>query len=193
MRNFLMAATAIAGVAVAMTGTAQAQMPNQPIVSDSLGLNGNGGDFPAPGTVTVRIRARVVVEGGYGTDSGTVGKAGVTNAAGTGQAGNGYKNQGQFFGSSMRIYPGADGVAANGLKYGGAIELRQGGGGGYGSSGSNTVFVRRSYLYFAGNWGKTIIGANDGALGQLINVGALEAFDWTGGLNGSEQFLNCGA
>jgi len=192
MRNFLMAATAIAGVAVAMTGTAQAQMPNQPIVSDSFGQNGNGGDYPAPGTVTVRIRARVDVEAGYGTDSGTVGKAGVTNLAGTGQAGNGYKNQGQFFGSAVRIYPGADGVAANGLKYGGAIELRQSGGGGSGSSGSNTMFVRRSFLYFAGGWGKVIAGANDGGLGQLINVGALEAFDWTGGLNGSTQFLNGG-
>lgn len=197
MRKILMAATAIAGVAGAMVGTANAQMPNQPIVSDSFGQNGVGGDFPAPGTVVVRLRARVDVEFGYGTDSGSVGKSGKTNAQGTGQAGNGYKNQGQFMGSAVRIYPGADGVAANGLKYGGAIELRVSGGGGTGlgigqGSGTNTPYVRRSFLYFSGGWGKVIIGQNDGGLGQLINVGALEAFDWTGGLNGSTQFLNGG-
>jgi len=182
MRKIMLAATAIVGL-TGLTAGANAQMPNQPIVSDSFGLNGNGGDYPAPGTVTVRFRARVVTEYGYGSDNGTTGK-------GTNGKTNGSKDGGQYLGTAVRMYPGVDGALANGLKYGGAIELRIAGGGTGGST-SNTPYVRRASLYVASpTWGKFIVGQIDGALSQLYNIGPIEGFDWTGTANGSNSFAN---
>ena len=183
MRSILRAATAIAAMSALQAGHAHAQMPNQPIISDSFGLNGQGGDFPAPGTVTVRFRARVLTEMGYSTDSGVVGKA--TN----GQP-NGSKNGGLYLGSSVRMYPGVDGTLANGLKYGGAIEMRVNSGGTAGST-ANTVYVRRQFLYVSGGWGKTLVGQADGALTQLYNIGPIEKFDWNGTNNAdTNNFAN---
>jgi len=185
MRKIMLAATAIVGVTGLTAGIASAQMPNQPIVSDSFGLNGQGGDFPAPGTVTVRFRARVDVELGYNTDTAQVGKT-------TAGKPNGSKNGGTYMGSAIRMYPGVDGTMANGMKYGGAIEMRVNAGGTSGSA-ANTVYVRRQFLYFAGSWGKAIIGQTDDALGQQYNIGAIESFDWTGTANGSNSFSNAAA
>ncbi len=182
MRKIMLAATALVGL-TGLTAGANAQMPNQPIVSDSFGLNGAGGAFPAPGTVVVRFRARVLVEYGYGSDSGAIGK-------GTNGKPNGSKDGGQYLGTSVRMYPGVDGTLANGLKYGGAIELRVAGGGTGGSS-TNTPYVRRASLYVSSPAaGKVIVGQIDGALSQLYNIGPIEGFDYTGASNGSTVMVN---
>ncbi len=183
MRKILLAATAAAGLTGLTAGLAQAQMPNQPIVSDSFGLNGAGGAYPAPGTVVVRFRARVVTEYGYDSDSGMVGK-------GTNGKPNGSKDGGQYLGTAVRMYPGVDGTLANGLKYGGAIELRVAGGGTAGSA-TNTPYVRRASLYVSSpTMGKLIVGQIDGALGQYYNIAPIECFDFTCSGNGSVTFAN---
>ena len=179
MRKILLA-TAFAALAAT---AAQAQMPNQPLVSDSFGLNGNGGDYPAPGTVTVRFRARVLTEYGYFTDSGQVGK-------GTNGKPNGSKDAGAYLGTEVRMYPGVDGTLANGLKYGGAIEMRVTGGGTGGST-TNTPYIRRASLYVASpTYGRFIAGQADGALTQLYNISPIEYFDWIGSGNASPQIAN---
>jgi outer membrane protein OmpU len=185
MRKIMLAATAIVGMTGLTAGLANAQMPNQPLVSDSFGLNGGFAGYPAPGTVVVRFRARVLTEYGYASDSGDIGK----NTLGQK---NGSKDGGQYLGTSVRMYPGVDGTLANGLKYGGAIELRVAGGGTLGST-TNTPYVRRASVYVQSPVvGKFIVGQIDGALSQYYNTVQIESFDFAGTSNGSVQFANGG-
>jgi hypothetical protein len=187
MRNFMLAATAIVGItgltAGAFAQTAETLPLSTPVLS---GLKNVDGKFPpvlAPGTFTVRLSARVVTEIGYGSDSGQIGK-------GTNGKQNGNKDGGFYFGNSVRIYPGADGKLANGLEYGGAIEIRQNSGGTTGST-ANTLYVRRSSVYVGTpTVGRVIVGQIDGAVSQFINTGAIETFDYTGTSNGSVSFVN---
>ena len=111
----------------------------------------------------------------------------ITNPTGTNKQAN------YGFGTYARLYPGFDGVAANGLKYGASLEIRQdngtaAGGGAYGSiSGGSS---RRGGLYFRREWGYvgtdqlgTIrFGTVDGP-SSLFATGTFENFDG-GGLNG---------
>ena len=94
-----------------------------------------------------------------------------------------------------RLYPGVDGVAANGLLYGAGIEIRQDGNwpAGQGISGSQSalnarqglLYVRRAWGY-AGtqNLGIVRFGGTDGP-SDLFMVGNNENFG-DGGWNGSE-------
>ena len=184
MRNLMLAATAIVGLtsltAGAFAQTAAPASPGTPVLS---GLKAADGSYQAPGTFTVRLSARVVTEAGYGSDSGVVGK-------GTNGQKNGSKDGGFYLGTAARIYPGADGTLANGLQYGGGIEIRVAGGG-TGGSGTNTLYVRRASVYLGSpTAGRVIVGQIDGALSQFINVGPIEGFDWTGTFNGSTSFVN---
>jgi predicted porin len=96
---------------------------------------------------------------------------------------NGYKLNPVGIGTYFRMYPGFDGVAANGLRYGAAVEIRTNFGAGNaatidgpagvgpatspsGITNSETLFVRRAFAYLANdNVGLFRFGQSDGVLG----------------------------
>ncbi|MDR3530525.1 MAG: porin [Rhodopila sp.] len=135
--------------------------------------------LPAPGTIVIRLNGRVEVEVSADFTSADVGK----NANGTP---NGYKLNPVGISSYVRLYPGFDGVAANGLRYGASVELREnfyagtsgttnGGSTGAvtsasGNSSSQTIFVRRAFTYLASDKvGIVRLGQTDGVLGLFDN------------------------
>ena len=79
---------------------------------------------PAPGTVVIRFNGKVEADVGAGftsLDKVTVppGTAAFPASGGT------YKTNPIAVGSYMRLYPGFDGMSANGIRYGAQIELRE--------------------------------------------------------------------
>ncbi len=181
MRKLLLATVAVLGASMGMSAVADAQTAS-----------------PAPGTVTVRLNGRFrfygyaaydrdVDNNAAGTATGTVNAAGVGTATGT-------NKQANFgFAEFARLFPGFDGVATNGLKYGASLEIRQdqasgAGGGLYGSiSGQNraraALYLRREWGYFGTDQLGTVrFGTVDGPLSLYI-TGNFENFDG-GGLNG---------
>jgi hypothetical protein len=73
---------------------------------------------PAPGTIVIRLNGRVEADVTANFTSADKG----TNPNGTR---NGFKLNPIGVASSMRLYPAFDGVAANGLRYGASVELRE--------------------------------------------------------------------
>ena len=202
MRKLLLASVAVLGASMGMAETANAQ--------DAISLDNSGQSFPTPGTVTVRLNGRFRAYGGVidqnqaRTSNFAVGAAQATastqNAAGQNIAStttfnqglNKVSNYGAF--TYARLYPGFDGVATNGLKYGASLEIRQdnnfGAGGGV-ANGSVTGSNRtRDLLYFRRQWGylgtdkfgQIRIGAADNPA-SLFLTGSFENFN-DGGLNG---------
>ena len=132
----------------------------------------NTDTIPAPGNIVIRLNGRVEVD--VAADYSTVNTGRTASGAP-----NGYKLNPVGIGSFMRLYPGFDGVAANGLRYGAAIELRENFYGGNtvnstngppaitstggvtstvapggasspsGNSSAETVYVRRAFTYLA--------------------------------------------
>jgi len=107
------------------------------------------------------------------------------------------------FSSYVRLYPGIDGMATNGLRYGASVELRTNYYAGAnstsatfaaitpsGNSNLSTVFVRRNFVYLAAdNIGLLRVGQTDG-LGDLLDPGGFTqgggAFDGgVGSFNGA--------
>jgi hypothetical protein len=102
---------------------------------------------------------------------------------------NNYKVNPIGVGTYMRLYPGFDGLAANGLRYGAAVELRENFNSGVFSgsqttavsgtstatspstnSSAETVFVRRAFSYLASDRvGIVRFGQGDGVLGLFDN------------------------
>jgi hypothetical protein len=128
---------------------------------------------PAPGTIVVRLNGRVEVDLSANFTSANRG----LNANGSP---NGYKVNPVGISSYVRLYPGFDGVAANGLRYGAAVDLRENFYGGTtpsgavsspsGMSSSQTIYVRRAFAYLAGDQaGLVRAGAGDGVLGLFDN------------------------
>jgi hypothetical protein len=130
---------------------------------------------PAPGTIVVRLNGRVEVDV---TANFTSVDRGITATG----APNGFKLNPVGISSYMRLYPGFDGLAANGLRYGAAVELRENVGaadrtfantttGGVANSPSantsaETVFVRRAFTYLASDKvGIVRFGQTDGVIG----------------------------
>lgn len=193
MRKLLLATVATLGGSLGVAAVAEAQTTS-----------------PAPGTVTVRLNGRVRAYAGIINDrdadnstngTTTTNVVGIapgntsttTTTAGAGNLGGSQKQTNYSFGTYARLYPGFDGVAANGLRYGASLEIRQdvsggAGGGAYGSVSSNSP--RRGTLYFRRQWGYigtaqlgTIrVGTTDGP-SSLYATGTFENFD-SGGLNG---------
>lgn len=206
MRKLLLATTAGLGLwgapqtdAFAQTVT-PAPLPYQApyAATYSGGMALPAAPAPTPGTIVVRLNGRVrfyayAMNGGdtnnnaAGTATGTVG----ANGQGTATGGNKLSNYG--FAEYARLYPGFDGVAANGLKYGANLEIRQdqASGAGGGAFGSVSQQDRaRAALYFRRVWGYlgtdqfgTIrMGSTDQPT-SLYMTGNFENFD-QGGLNG---------
>ncbi len=129
---------------------------------------------PTPGTLVIHLNGRV--EADVAANFTSVDKG--TNSNGTP---NGYKLNPVGVASDIRIYFGADGLAANGLRYGAAMELWQnfyGGTGdsnpanasnsGSGNSSGQTVFVRKEFAYLAAdNLGLVRVGGAEGVIGLM--------------------------
>jgi len=125
---------------------------------------------PTPGTVVIRLNGKVEFDAlaSWSTNHQVTGVGKVNPVS---------------FAAFMRLYPGIDGMATNGLRYGASIELRENFPGPAGSaqttpvlspgapSGSSytsgeTVFVRRAFVYLAGdNIGVLRMGQTDGVIG----------------------------
>jgi hypothetical protein len=129
---------------------------------------------PTPGTLVIHINGRV--EADVAANWTSVDKG--TNPNGTP---NGYKLNPVGVASDIRIFMGADGRAANGLRYGAAIEMWQNfyGGtadsnpslannNGSGNSSGQTVFVRKEFAYIASDkLGLLRIGGAEGVIGLM--------------------------
>ncbi|WP_428539503.1 porin [Rhodopila sp.] len=170
---------------------------------------------PAPGTIVIRLNGRVEVDV---TANYTSVDKGVT---GTG-APTGFKLNPVGISSYVRLYPGFDGLAANGLRYGAAVELRENVSGGTANgstfangtsvganglvpsgtatgpstnSSNETVFVRRAFSYLASDRAGIVrIGQTDGVIGLFDNcIFTSQCWDaGTGNFNGGEPLQGIG-
>ena len=139
---------------------------------------------PAPGTVVIRLNGRVESDVVADYSTGNVGIA----PSPTGGTPNGYKLNPVGVATYLRLYPGMDALAANGLRYGAAAEVRtaffsgvaQSGGGASNTPGSqssasgntsaNNLYVRRAFTYLAADRiGIVRIGQTDGVVGLFDN------------------------
>ena len=200
MRKLLLATTATLGV----VGLAHAQTTVAPTAAPPVLPNLATSPFtvvpgttPGPGTITVRLNARVNFYMQAGSDSGR-NPGLVTTATGATTAGNtvvlaNTKLANYTFQNYVRLFPGFDGVAANGLKYGGFIEFRTDnsvapGGGINGSVSGAThsrgaMFVRDDFVYLGTDQlGFLRLGSTWGPT-TLFTTGTFENYN-DGGWNG---------
>jgi hypothetical protein len=139
---------------------------------------------PTPGTVVIRLNGRVEVDVAASFSNADRG----INANGTP---NGFKVNPIGVGSYFRLYPGFDGVAANGLRYGASVELRENFASGTATgpatgqaapsttaaatspsanTSGQTMFVRRAFTYLASDQAGIVrLGQGDGVLGLFDN------------------------
>ena len=181
MRKLLLATVAALGASIGVASVADAQTAS-----------------PAPGTVTVRLNGRFRfyafdVQDQESNNNAVGSPTGVVNAAGQGTLTGTNKLAQYGVADYIRLYPGFDGVAANGLKYGASVEIRQdqnsGAGGGIFGSVSQSdrarggLYVRREWGYLGTDQLGTIrLGSTDQP-SSLYMTGNFENFDG-GGLNG---------
>ena len=205
MRKLLLASVALLGA----TGIAQAQMNvNTAPVASVPGANAaaNGAPALAPGQIVVRMNGKFNWYAGFLADGDsnasyyTNSLTAPTTASWFSSGANSIfvhakTNQGVSFASYIRLYPGFDGMAANGLRYGVAAEIRQDNGGrsGGGAAGSisaqnnvrSSLYWRRAYGYVAGDsWGTVRFGSGDGPA-TLFMTGNFENMNdagWNGDL-----------
>lgn len=206
MRKLLLASAAT--LAIGGTGVAsaqetalpatvlQGQVATKPTASVPGANNNNNYQAPAlpgpianptPGSIVIHLNARVMLEAGAGFSSVDT----VSGPAGT------FKRSPTSMQSYVRIYPGMDGLAANGLRYGGSIELREnftaqnantGSSGASGYTSTETMFVRRAFVYLANdNLGILRMGQADGLIGIFDNgVTTFQNLTPTGVFNGGD-------
>jgi len=228
MRNMLLASVFALG-AVGTVGTAIAQTAPQPVqgpvggyVGQSIapapveiapwspltgqliakpgqyvGANNNNNAFgtarsgpagnPTPGTMVIHLGGRVTVQYYQGFNS-------LSNST------PGFSTNSSAMSSWLRLYPGMDGMAANGLRYGAAMEIRQNAGtpanqgganpnsGGGTHSTTQTLYNRRSFVYIGTNeLGIIRAGLGDGLI-TLFDQGrtTMQTFSPTSVFNGSD-------
>ena len=205
MRKLLLATVAVMGASSWVASHADAQIVSSTDGSDSNIVNDTDGQsFPTPGQITVRLNGRfrfyagVIGQGALRTASNgptssnpTVGTTTVQAVNTSAQGLNRLSNYG--FVEYARLYPGFDGVAANGLKYGASLEIRQdnnfgSGGGVYGSTTGQDrtrgiLYFRREFGYIGTDrFGTIRVGSTDQPT-SLYATGTFETFN-DGGLNG---------
>ncbi len=194
MRKLLLASVAVLGGTLALAGNAQAQWAGNSYTNPAGQAAVNGPGFAtalpgygaplAPSTMTVHVGGRVQVYFGTASDSGRNMGSNKTAEWGIQQY--------------SRIYPSVDAMAANGLQYGAALEIRQDNGapakaGASGAANSRgALYFRREYLYFGTpNLGYLRIGSTDQPT-SLMLTGNFENFN-DGGWNGDVPGLISGA
>ncbi len=206
MRKLLLASVAALGASMGMASYADAQIADNtdgqmgPLVNYPINA---GAPLPTPGTVTVRLNGRFrfyagVIDNGPARTSNfsaPASAASTSTASATTNTTNAGINKLSNYGlvDYFRLYPGFDGVAANGLKYGASVEFRmengtEAGGGYLGSiTGQSArrgeVYLRRETGYFGTDrLGQIRVGATDQP-SSLYLTGTFENFD-DGGLDG---------
>jgi predicted porin len=161
---------------------------------------------PSPGTIVIRLNGKIEADI---TANYTSADRGVGANAG-------YKVNPLSINSFARLYPAFDGLAANGLRYGASLEIRENFGSGTGpgpltgsspatatltttpfgtatspsaNSSQETLFVRRAFTYLASDQiGIIRLGQGDGVLGLFDNCIFTSAC-WdagSGGFNGGD-------
>ena len=185
MRKILLAATA----AVCAAGAFNSASAQTPIAVNSGVAGWNSapgtpvpGPTPGPGSITVNLRGRLF--------------AGVTLSSDSGDSTTTGKEQALGMFEYARLYPSFSGVAANGIKYGAFLEIRQNSGGvgpssltgsaaiTSGNASGNTLIFRRETGYISSdNYGTVRFGQTDQAIG-LMMTGTFENFDIGGSWNG---------
>jgi len=149
--------------------------------------------IPAPGTVVIRFNGRVETE--VSADFTSADKS-IPTGSGAITGGGSFKVNPVGVSSYVRLYPGVDGVATNGLRYGASVELRENfpsatGATAYTASSSpsayssgETIFVRRAFVYMGTDKiGIVRIGQSDGVIG-LFDNGSFSSQTWEGGVGG---------
>jgi hypothetical protein len=213
MRKLLLASAAVIGASVGTMGFASAQTTNLPPAvlqgvpqapQSVAGANNNNNyqapmlppgptANPTPGSIVVRVNARVVFY--VAGESSSLDR---TNGTGPTNAGAAKVGPITTLGY-MRLYFAMDGMATNGMRYGGAIEIRSNGAGAAGSTASNgssasttanTLYVRRAFGYVASDQaGIFRFGQGDGPFGIFDNgVTTFQGFNdgaWNGDLPGA--------
>jgi len=211
MRKFLLASAATLGTA-GFVGGAYAQAPapaplaptqgqyiGAPAGSPPAGANNNNNyqaaqlpgpvANPTPGTIVIHFNGRI--ESGMSASFTSLD----TNPGATAGAPP-TKISPVLTNAFMRMFFGGDAMATNGLRYGGAIELRQN----FGTQGSSTassggstytttqtVYVRRAFSYVAGDqWGIVRVGVADGPIGIFDNGVTTFQYLPTGVFNGGD-------
>jgi hypothetical protein len=210
MRRLLLASTAVLGGMLGSAGLANAQTTPAPTPIITFGavpaqpgaipqqvyapFTSTPGPTPAPSTLTVRLDGRVNVYLTAGSDSGR-NPGVVTTAAGTAPVATNTKLSDYSMQDYIRLYPSFDGVTANGLQYGGFLEVRQDnavapGGGLNGSISGATrsrgeLYVRDDFVYVGTpQLGQIRLGSTYGA-STLFITGNFENFNdggWDGDL-----------
>lgn len=177
MRKLLLATVAVLGASIGAASVADAQTAS-----------------PAPGTVTVRLNGRVRFYGFVTSDKDVDNNFAGSSSGNPSTPLTGANKQANYgFAEYARLFPGFDGVAANGLKYGASLEIRQdngagAGGGVYGSVSGRTnvrgtLYLRREWGYLGTDQLGTIrLGSTDQP-SSLYMTGNFENFD-SGGING---------
>jgi hypothetical protein len=213
MRKLLLATAAMLGATVGATGLAVAApaFTNQGTVatpanmgSFTYGDNNYMSGTPTKGSVANPTPGTMVIRLGLMMQVG-IGAAWSNLDTGTSAAGVTQKLSPVLIQEYMRIYPGVDAMAANGLRYGAAVELRQNyasaagaeplTNGGTVYTSTQTVFVRRAFGYVGGNWGIIRLGEMDGLIGTYDEGGATTGvyLSPTGTIvGGNDQALNVG-
>jgi hypothetical protein len=157
---------------------------------------------PVPGSVVVHIDGRVLIDYWSSWTSVDKGTAAGLNA--------GYKVSPNNLATYARLYTGVDGMMANGLRYGGSIEIRENfttvgqangststpgfgplatsaSSGASGFSCNQTMYVRRAFGYIASeNWGIVRFGEGDGPISLFDNGITTFQFSPTSNLSGGD-------
>ncbi len=205
MRNVLLTATTMLASAMGYCTPTMAQTappaPTEGVIASPLAVqaanNYNnsqvvpspGFPTPTPGTIVIHLNGRVAV-GVAESNTNLDHIGGVAPAA---------KLDPTSFIGFMRLYPGVDAMATNGMRYGASVEIRQDFGptvgntansGGSANSFSSTLFVRRAFTYVASdNLGIVRLGQGDGPIGLFdLGVTTFQNFDtggWDGDFSGS--------
>jgi predicted porin len=230
MRKILLASAAVLGASGGLAIAQNAPNPTQgqyvapllggPAAQNNLNTFGTAHPgtavAPTPGTVVIRLNGKVYADfdlsyaSGMQSASGTLNNGAATNA-------NGYKMNPVGVASYVRLYPGIDAMATNGLRYGAAVEIRQNFEGGNsfavtttggvvslpsgtatsgtnasasGVSSSQTLFTRRAFVYLGTDqMGIVRLGQQDGLIGIYDATGIFTVGSWDGGIG---NILNSG-
>ncbi len=209
MRKLLLASAAIfgatGGLAFAQAPTTQGQVEGKWMNGPSANNNNNAvgvangmsgfapktNATPTPGNIVIRLNGRVETEL-HATF--TSADRSIPTGASAITGGGSFKVNPVNFASYMRLYPGVDGMATNGLRYGASIELRENfnnpnnatasttASSPSGYSSSETVLVRRAFVYMGSDQvGIVRIGQTDGVIG-LFDNGTYTSQTWDGGV-----------
>ncbi|SHI99856.1 Outer membrane protein (porin) [Roseomonas rosea] len=178
MRKLLLGSTAVAAAALFAPGGAMAQSLSGDAFSSSIG---------APSTSLRGLEVRI---GGYYKAMYNYTRQDNVNT-GTARLGS------SDFSNEIEIHVLASGKAANGLRYGVALEIQNDSVRNTSAGSKNTLDYDEAWAYLAGPWGQIRFGDEDGAIGQLqsghitgFGLGGLDSGDLNQQVVGGNYRMN---